>query len=1074
MSFAVVAALAVAAVPATRQGAAALAQPGRDPTLLHRHADQIVQAKDVEQEQALRRLLALGGNAAELAEVTQRLANLLRARALSLTIRAQAEADESDTSAAERDRAVAQAARTEAVQLYRQLLRKYPRAPRLDAALFFLADALQDSAKDAEAVTAARELVRKFPKSQWAPASHVFIGEHLFDEARLSEALAEYRAAAEVETDEVYPYALYKAGWCRFNQGAFGDAMKLLQKVVAVSLGGDSAHPDESGEPSKVQLAREARRDYVIAYARGGKPENARDDFAARFGLAPGRKMLEQYGKLLFDQGRDPEAQLVHRQLLEIHGDRSGAALDQTRLLMIAARGGKRKDLLREAQALVDVFHRVQKREAQKGDEAEQLEEARNHAEETLRNLAVSIHNEGRKTHLEDTWAAAKALYADYLTLFPDAPDAYDLRFFDAELLFGLGEKAKAADLYEEVVRQDLAAVQAGRSARRWLQQAAWDAVLARAQGAGDAARGVHGAQRPMTADEEKLARACALYLEVLPDGPHAVEVAFKLGRLEYVSGKLDEARKHLSWIALSHPEHELAEYAANLVLDIENLRKDYTAVRAWAKRFLANPRLVAHGRLQQDLTRVEEQSAYAMADAVQGDVAKAEALLAFVSEHPKGALADKAIFGAAAAYSRAGRIDDALAARARLWKEFPASTLVARALLASAADTATVGDFAESASLLERYFAGYRKEREARRKRAGDPMLRPSGSARRPAEPSASPIYEAERARAALHDAAVLREARGELQRALQDRQAAVQAWPQTADEAAQRQEIALLRARLGEPARAAREIAALARAAHGDAARISGWADAARLFTQVRETDHAQWAWAELEKAMRALPQKARDKLSPEALSAAAEAHLALGDATFDAFRKQAIKPPLAQTLARKIDLLQRVKKRAEETVALRQASPAVCALQRLGEAQMLLAQSIEQSPAPRELNSEQRKLYRAALADKARPLYDEARETLRAADGKAHELGVSGECVAHTVALLEKLGAKPGNRAQLDLPVEELSAVPDLVDATGRPAASDAEAVPRASVIERTAVGAPAAQVASQRPVNAGRGR
>jgi TolA-binding protein len=824
-----------------------------------------------------------------------------------------------------------------------------------------------------------------------------------------------------------------------------------------VSLGGDSSRPDESGEPSKVQLAREARRDYVLAYARGGKPENARDDFAQKFGQAPGRKMLEQYAKLLFDQGRDVEAQLVHRQLLEIHGDRPGAALDQTRLLMIAARGGKRKDLLREAQALVDVFRRVEKREAQKGDEAEQLEEAQNHAEETLRNLAVSIHNEARKTHLDDTYAAAKALYADYLTLFPNAPDAYELRFFDAELLFGLGEKAKAAELYEEVVRQDLAAIQAGRTPRRWLQQAAWNAVLARANVAGDTPPSAHGAQRAMTPDEEKLARACVLYLQALPDGPHAVEVAFKLGRLEYLSGKLDEARKHLSWIALSHPEHELAEYAANLVLDIENLRKDYGAVRTWARRFLADPRLVAHGKLQQDLTRVEEQSAYALADAVPGDVQKAQALLAFVAEHPKGAFADKAIFGAAAAYSRAGKVDDALAARARLWKEMPASPLVARALLASAADSATVGDFAESASLLERYFAGYRKEREARRKRAF------------------APLYDGERARAALHDAAVLREARGELQRALQDRQAAVQSWPNAPDGPVRLKEIALLRARLGEPAGAARELAAIARISRNDpAVQLSSWWNAARLFTQAREASHAQWAWAELEKAYRGLPQKSREKLPPEALSAAAEAHLALGDETFDAFKRQAIKPPLTRTLARKVELLQRVKKRAEETVAMRQASPAVCALQRLGEAQMLLAQAIEQSPAPRELNADQRKLYRAVLADKARPLYDEARETLRAADGKAHELGVTGECVAHTVTLLEKLGAKPENRTELQLPVQAVSTVPDLVDATGRPVASDEGAPPESSVIERSAGAAPAAQVVPQRPSAAGRER
>ena len=112
----------------------------------------------------------------------------------------------------------------------------------------------------------------------------MFIGEHLFDKSKLAEALAEYRAAAEVPTDEVYPYALYKAAWCRFNQNAFHDAMELLTKVVAVSLGGDAANPLEKGEVNKVQLAREARRDFVIVYGRVGKPEAARDEFAKRFG----------------------------------------------------------------------------------------------------------------------------------------------------------------------------------------------------------------------------------------------------------------------------------------------------------------------------------------------------------------------------------------------------------------------------------------------------------------------------------------------------------------------------------------------------------------------------------------------------------------------------------------------------------------------------------------------------------------------------------------------------------------------------------------------------------------------
>jgi len=1001
--------------------AAAVAQPGRDPALLHRDAPQAIAARDQEQEDTLRRMLGLGGPGSEQAEVLARLAGLLRARGLSLGIRAAREADAGDEAGAARDRREAAEARDEAISRYRELLRKYPDAPRTDEALFFLADVLQEGGRDAEAVTAAQELTRRFPRSVWAPASHVFIGEHLFDTAKLADALREYRAAAAVPGDDVYPYALYKAAWCRFNQGAFTDAMKLFRRVVEVS--------EKSGDVNKVQLAGEARRDYVLTYARSGRPEAAKEEFARKFGAQPGLKMLEQYGKLLFDTGRDPEAQLIARQLLALHGDAPAAALDQTRLLAIAQRGGKRHDLLAEAKTLVDVFLRVRARTAREegkpgaGQRDEATEEADRLGEETLRNLAVRIHNEARKTNLDETWAAARALYAEYLTLFPDAPDAYDLRFFYGELLYARGQRAEAAGQYEAVVRQDLASGKPGR----WLQKAAFSAVLSRNEAALHGAQerkdtGERRAQRALTAEEKKLHAACLLYLEALPDGPHAVEVAFKAGRLEYLSGDFEAARKHLSFIALSHPEHELSEYAANLVLDLENLRGDWGAVHRWALRFLQDRRLIAHGNLLQDLRRIEEQSAYALADATAKDGKKAEALLAFVQAHPKGQLTDKALFGAAAALSRLGRIGEALAARARVWKEQPRSPLVPRALLASASDLAATGDLGEAAALLERYASGYQSGRTRRKQPAGK-------------EKAEEPRYEEAKAQTALHDAAVLREARGELQKAALDRALLLQLWKRPADLDDQRFALAQLHARQGEPARAAREMAEIARGAREKPAlRIAAWREAARLYTRAKETGNASWSWAELERTWRGLGARAREKLPPEAVAAAADAHFALGAEAFDRFQKQQIQKPLAVTLNRKIALLQAVKKRTEETVAMRQAEPAVCALTQLGEAQMLLGRAIARSPYPPGLNGEQRKLYRAALAEKAEPLLEEAKQTLQDAAARAHELGVSGSCAQKMTALLEKLSVKPPERIAPGLmpppPVDR----PEMVDARG----------------------------------------
>ncbi|HEX4383590.1 MAG TPA: tetratricopeptide repeat protein, partial [Myxococcales bacterium] len=896
-----------------------------------------------------------------------------------------------------------------------------------DESLFFLADALQDSGKDQEAVQSARELVTRFPRSLYAPASHVFIGEHLFDAAKLDEALTEYRAAATVPSDDVYPYALYKAAWCRFNQNRFDDAMKLLRRVSEIS--------EKKGNLNSVQLAREARRDYVLSYARTSKPEEARDRFVAIFGKVAGLKMLEQFDKLLFDTGRDPEAAMIARQLLALHGDSPGAALDETRLLVLAQRGGKRSELLATAKNLVATFQRV--RENDKGDKGAQgdaFEEANRLGEETLRNLAVEIHTEARKTDLNDTWNAARALYADYLTLFPDAPDAYELRFFDGELLYSRNAKAQAAEQYEAVTKADLSALQAKKQPGRWLQKAAWSAVLSRSetlpeQQAKDT--GAHGDQRKLSPDEEKLHVACLLYLQALPEGSHAVEVAFKAGRLEYISGQLDEAKEHLSWVAKKHPEHELAEYAANLVLDIANIRKDWEGLHKSAVEFSADKKLLSHGTLAADVSRIEEESAYSIADAATPDEKKAQSLLAFVDAHPHGQLADKALFGAAAALSRANDIDGALAARARVWKEQPQSPLVPRALLASAADLSAVADLGEAANLLEKYTNGWQKQEANRKWRREHPQPKPAVSKGRPAE---GPVFEEAKAQGALHDAIVLREARGELQKALNDRELSLKLWDKTADKDEQLFALARLHARNNEISKAAREFAGLAKSTKKPGLSLASWRESGKLYDRLRETGNATWSWSEAERTYKTMGPKAREKLPPEGIAAAAEAHYALGGEGFDRFKKQQIVMPLMANLNRKISLLQQVKKRTEETVSMRQAEPAVCALGQLGEAQMLLGQALAQSPYPAGLNGEQRKLYRAALAEKAKPIFDDARGTLESADEKAHELGVVGACPNRVAQLLSKVNGEPEDRDQLQLAAAPVVDIPDYAPADG----------------------------------------
>src|SRR5262249_56756064 len=124
-------------------------EPAGDRARLQRGVDATAAAREQEQEAALRRMLTLGGSPSEQAEVVARLAGLLRARGLALSIRAQAASDAGDQAAAARLRRATADARAEAIARYQELLKKYPRAPRTDEALFFLADTLQECGRDA-------------------------------------------------------------------------------------------------------------------------------------------------------------------------------------------------------------------------------------------------------------------------------------------------------------------------------------------------------------------------------------------------------------------------------------------------------------------------------------------------------------------------------------------------------------------------------------------------------------------------------------------------------------------------------------------------------------------------------------------------------------------------------------------------------------------------------------------------------------------------------------------------------------------------------------------------------------
>jgi tetratricopeptide (TPR) repeat protein len=613
---------------------------------------------------------------------------------------------------------------SQAVALYKAIIQRYPKYPRLDEVLYFLAQNLQKRDRnDPEALKAYRALIQHYPQSHFVPDSWMAFGEYYFERANkiernqnLQRALESYKHAAEYQESSVYGYALYKQGWVHYNLGNWNEALELFRAVIFFGEMPTSTVVQDR----KLALVKEARKDYVRTYSHVGSAERAQEEFKRVGGEAGWWDMLKTLGGLYFDEGKDRDAVLVFSRLIRERPVSVEAPLFQSRIVTCAGRMGRKDAAVQQAHVFVKLLRDVEvSAEGRDPKNAKTIAEARADAERTLRILAVQYHNEWKKTRDDPVAGFAAAVYRDYLDVFPGEPPAYEMRFFHAELLYALAQFEEAGAEYEKVAEIDAQAVEKQGKPGKFFKDAlenavfSYDLVAKKLDETQKVQPGDPKKQIPMAPARQKLVEACQRYLKYQPKGDKWVEIAYKAANLHYRHNAFGEASDLFTRIALDHPTHELAGYSANLVLDAYNLLGHWRNVNGWAKRFYANKALLeAHPQLKEDLGRVIEQSAFKVIEererAKDWDAATDE-YLGFARDWPGSKLASTALYNASVDQVRAGRLDRAMEIRDQFLQRYPADPLAPKCLYDNAEAFEAVGDFAEAAERYERYFAGWR-----------------------------------------------------------------------------------------------------------------------------------------------------------------------------------------------------------------------------------------------------------------------------------------------------------------------------------------------------------------------------
>jgi TolA-binding protein len=927
-----------------------------------------------------------------------------------------------------------------AVEQYTKIVQEHPNFERTDEVLFFLGQYLMEDGQDRKALVAYKRLVEKYPKSKYIPDAYLAFGEYYFNNSKgkrpeLEKALAAYKKAAEFPESQVYAFALYKQGWCHYNMGDYEAAKDKFKTVVLYGelAGANAVEKDGGKSGGKGSLVREARGDYVRAYAHQGDVSQARADFS-KVATNPDDRftMMKQLANLYYADGKDREAAITYNSLIKEKPLSPEAPGFQGRIVDCILRMGNKERTVTQVRRLVKIMKEVESSGVIKDDKDKKLlAEAKELSERTLSNLAVTWHNEGKKTRNEETFKYADAVYSDYLTLFPDNPKAYDLRFFWAELLNdNLQNYEKAAANYTLVVLQDAKVLEAkddkgkpkpGKPGK-WLQNAAYNAVLAydevvkageaRGEGKSEVASDITK-KATIPPLKKSLLDACERYLKYVPKGDKRVEIAFKAANIYYRHNHFDEAVLRFSEIALGYPDYKFetgeraSEIAANLILDSYNLLQDYAKVNEWARRFYANDKL-AVGKFRDDLAKLIEQSSFKLVSQLEEKKEfqkAAEAYLAFVKDFPQTELADLALYNASVDYYKAKQLDKAIEVRKSLFAQYPRSKYVPDSIYANAEALEAIGDFEDAASTYEAYVRGY--ERSVAEKGAGKARGK-KGADDKPAAPQK---WDESKAQVALFNAATYREGLGQTKAALRNRERYLELWPRAKDADEIRMSIIDLTGKSGAGMRAIKMLEEYERDNMRSASKfLAAEGRIVDLYKKMGKSRDVSRMYKRIFDHFDQLPRRVQTTLEKPALATSAQAQFLSVELDWAEYKRLKLywgAPPspdrFRASIQDKSRALQVVEKKYVQTVALGAPEPAICALHRIGLAYDHFADRLVNAPMPRGLDDESQQALRDEFANQAQPLKDKATEAFTATVAKSRELDVYNDCAAESLKLL-----------------------------------------------------------------------
>ena len=231
---------------------------------------------------------------------------------------------------------------------------------------------------------------------------------------------------------------------------------------------------------------------------------------------------------------------------------------------------------------------------------------------------------------------------------------------------------------------------------------------------------------QPLDARDQALVHAIEVYLTLAPPPDEAAAAKFLRANVLRRREHLDKAIAGFLDILETHRDHEVAEYAANLVLDSYNRLQRYDDMVIFTTKLRADRKFLAtRPELAETTRRILLVAARRETDTLVRSATEARDLGAFdrCGERYLELLGDPGLgpteaeevrYNAAVCFEQGGSIARAVATHRALIKAHPRSPLAGRAVARIANAEARVAHYREAAEAIEQYVERYPGEKDA------------------------------------------------------------------------------------------------------------------------------------------------------------------------------------------------------------------------------------------------------------------------------------------------------------------------------------------------------------------------